>query len=389
MGEITKYFHKDDIPWIQGIPIDLYMEDTLIWPFTPNGQYIVKSGYRVGREMNLNPTRCSNLTAVQSWWKMIWSLHLPPRMKLFGWRMCHNWLHAKTNLKHRGMDINTQCESCGRYDENLTHALWNCDKMKNIWKLLPWYKKISKLGEGSMFDVLQAVEQQVTRDEFEDTIKVLWAIWENRNRQWNQIPSMNGQQLLNWVFNAYPKASTVDLTAGQKKVDVYPNPKHWIPPDSGCICVNSDAAINENTAGVGLGFVWRTASGQLLSAGMVYMPSLCSVKMAEAWALLEALKKPPAIDTSQIAVQTDCKLLVEEIKTQGNILTAERNIIHKLNRVLETFNSVHIFHVKRTNNKCANLLARKCLADKTTQFFDNSFPDWLAKFCKADHPLVV
>ncbi|XP_060972556.1 uncharacterized protein LOC133038423 [Cannabis sativa] len=64
MGEITKHFHKDDIPWIQGIPIDLYMEDTLIWPFTPNGQYIVKSGYRVGREMNLNPTRCSDMAAI-------------------------------------------------------------------------------------------------------------------------------------------------------------------------------------------------------------------------------------------------------------------------------------------------------------------------------------
>ncbi|KAF4369174.1 hypothetical protein F8388_023038 [Cannabis sativa] len=166
-----------------------------------------------------------------------------------------------------------------------------------------------------------------------DTIKVLWAIWENRNRQWNQLPSMKGYQLLNWVFNAYPKASTIDLTAGQQKVETYPNPKHWIPPDSGCICVNSDAAINENTTGVGLDFVWRTTSGKLLSAGMVYMPSLCSIKMAEAWALLEALKKPPAIDTSQIAVQTDCKLLVEEIKTQGNTLTAERNIIHKLNRM--------------------------------------------------------
>ncbi|KAM6594520.1 hypothetical protein CsatA_002223 [Cannabis sativa] len=310
-------------------------------------------------------------------------------MKLFGWRMCHNWLPAKTNLKHRGMDINTQCESCGRYDENLTHALWNCDKIKKILKLLPWYKKISKLGEGSMFDVLQEVERQVTRDEFEDTIKVLWAIWENRNRKWNQLPSMNGQQLLNWVFNAYPKAYISDLTTGHQMGETTSNLKHWIPPENGCICVNSDAAINENTAGVGLGFVWRTASGHLVSAGMVYMPSMCSVKMAEGWALLEALKNPPAVDTSQIEVQTNCKVLVADLKFQGNTLTTERNIIHKLNRVLENFNSVHISHVKRTNNECVNLLARKCLADKTTQFFDNSFPDWLAMFCKADHPIVV
>ncbi|KAF4401820.1 hypothetical protein G4B88_013107 [Cannabis sativa] len=183
MAEIDKHFHKDDIPWIQGIPIDLYMEDTLFWPFTPNGQYIVKSGYRVGREMNLNPTRCSNMTDIQKWWKMIWSLHLPPRMKLFGWRVCHNWLPAKMNLKHRGMEVNTRCELCTRYDETLTHALWSCDKVKCIWKLLPWYKQASKLGEGSMFDILKSLEQIINKQDFEDTIKILWAIWENRNRK--------------------------------------------------------------------------------------------------------------------------------------------------------------------------------------------------------------
>ncbi|KAF4397800.1 hypothetical protein G4B88_017281 [Cannabis sativa] len=208
---------------------------------------------------------------------------------------------------------------------------WNKTKKQEMTRQLREYTLIWPFTPNGQYIVKSGY--RVTRDEFEDTIKVLWAIWENRNRQWNQLPSMKGYQLLNWVFNAYPKASTIDLTAGQQKVETYPNPKHWIPPDSGCICVNSDAAINENTTGVGLDFVWRTTSGKLLSAGMVYMPSLCSIKMAEAWALLEALKKPPAIDTSQIAVQTDCKLLVEEIKTQGNTLTAERNIIHKLNRM--------------------------------------------------------
>ncbi|KAF4353445.1 hypothetical protein F8388_005047 [Cannabis sativa] len=270
-------------------------------------------------------------------------------MKLFGWRVCHNWLPAKTNLKHKDMDINTRCDLCGRYDETLTHALWSCDKIKNIWKLLPW-------------------------SEFEDIVKVLWAIWENRNRKWNHLPSMNRQQLMNWLFSAYPKATTTETIAVQKEAGVPPNQKHWIPPTSGCICVNSDAAVLDNVAGVGLGFIWRKADGQLLSAGMIYMHSICSVKMAEAWAILEALKTPPAAETNQIEIQMYCRMLVEEIKDQGKRFTAESNIIHKIHNVLETFTSVNIIHVKRTNNECANLLARKCLDDKTTQFFDNSFP---------------
>ncbi|KAF4403293.1 hypothetical protein G4B88_007939 [Cannabis sativa] len=326
MEEITKHFHKDDMPWIQGIPIDLYMEDTLIWPFTPNGQYIVKSGYRVGREMNLNPTRCSNMTDIQNWRKMMWSLQLLSQMKLFGWRVCHNWLLAKTILIHRGMDINPRCDLCGRYDETLTHALWSCDKVKNIWKPLPWYKKCSSLGEGSMFDFLMAVEQKIDRYEFEDTIKVMWAIWENRNRQWNHLPSMNRKQLINWLFSAYPNATIIETTAIQHEALV------WGLVSSG-----------------------EKADGQIISVGMIYMDNICTAKTAEAWAILEAPKKPPATDTDQIELQTDCRMLVEEIENQGQSFNADSTILHKIKNLLETFHSVNIIHVKRTNNECANI----------------------------------
>ncbi|KAF4388085.1 hypothetical protein F8388_014768 [Cannabis sativa] len=283
MEEITKHFHKDDMPWIQGIPIDLYMEDTLIWPFTPNGQYIVKSGYRVGREMNLNPTRCSNMTYIQNWRKMMWSLQLLSQMKLFGWRVCHNWLLAKTILIHRGMDINPRCDLCG------------------MMKLLPMHYgvviKLKTFGNPSL-----GTKNKIDRYEFEDTIKVMWAIWENRKRQWNHLPT-----------------------------------------------------VIENAAGVGLGFIWRKADGQIISAGMIYMDNICIAKTAEAWAILEAPKKPLATDTDQMELQTDCRMVVEEIKNQGQSFNADSTILHKIKNLLETFHSVNIIHVKRTNNECANI----------------------------------
>ncbi|KAF4396943.1 hypothetical protein F8388_004911 [Cannabis sativa] len=182
--------------------------------------------------MNLHPTRCSNMGEINKWWKMLWSLQLPPMMKLFGWRVCHNWLPTKTNLCHRGMNISPVCDLCGSHVETLPHALWNCDKVKTVWKLLPWYKHCGKLGDGSMFDLLTALKEKLTRSEFEDSLKIMWAIWENRNRKWNKLPVMNGAQ-----------------------------------------------------------------SGNVLTAGMVYIPSSCSVTVAEAWAILEALKGRLSTDT--------------------------------------------------------------------------------------------
>ncbi|KAF4383789.1 hypothetical protein G4B88_020111 [Cannabis sativa] len=200
------------------------------------------------------------------------------------------------------------------YEETLTHALWSCERARNIWKLFSWY-------------------------EFEDTIKVMWAIWENRNRKWQQLPSMN--------------------------------------------------AVVDKVAGMGLGYIWRKTDGQILAAGQIYRNGICSAKMAEAWAILEALKNPPAEVTNPIEVQTDCRVLVEEINNKDQHHSAESNLLHKIHNVLANFQNVKIIHVKRTNNECANMLAGKCLVDKNTQFFNHSFPDWLANFCKADYPHVV
>ncbi|KAF4352671.1 hypothetical protein F8388_002906 [Cannabis sativa] len=252
MAEIATYFHEDDIPWIQGIPIDSYMEDKLFWPFTPNGHYNVKSGYRVSRELNLHATRCSTMDEIQKWWRM--------------------------------------------YEETLTHALWNCEKVRGTWKLCSWYKNCSRLGAGSMFDVLMAIKQTNTRNDFEDTIKVMWAIWENRNRKWQQLPYMHDASV-----------STVI------------------------------AAVVDKVAGMGLGYIWRKKDGQILAAGQIYKDGICSAKMAETWAILEALKHPPAEAISQIEVQSDCKVLVEEINKLEQYHSAESNLLHQIRNVLAKF----------------------------------------------------
>ncbi|KAM6594320.1 hypothetical protein CsatA_002023 [Cannabis sativa] len=326
---------------------------------------------------------------IQKWWRMLWSLQIPHRMKLFSWRVCNNWQPAKTNLKHRGMDINTCCDMCGRYEETLTHALWNCEKVRGTWKLCSWYKNCSRLGAGSMFDVLMAIKQTNTRNDFEDTIKVMWAIWENRNRKWQQLPYMHSQQLLNWVFSAYPNVPKTESELLQQEADVTTHVKKWIPPAKRRICVNCDAAVVDKVAGMGLGYMWRKKDGQILAAGQIYKDGICSAKMADTWAILEALKHPPAEAISQIEVQSDCKVLVEEINKLEQYHSAESNLLHQIRNVLANFQDVKIIHVKRTNNECANMLARNCLLDKNTQFFSHSFPDWLAKFCKADHPNLL
>ncbi|KAF4368373.1 hypothetical protein F8388_019090 [Cannabis sativa] len=350
MEDVKKHFHEDDIPWIQGIPIDLYVEDTLTWPYTPNGQYIVKSGYRIGREINIHPTRCSNMEDIHKWWKMLWSMHLPPRMKLFGWQVCHNWLPAKTNLYHRGMNVNPSCDLCGNQAETLTHALWCCAKVKPIWKLVPWYKRCEHVNKGSMFDILVTSKEQLDKSEFEDAIKIMWAIWENRNRNWNKLPVMNGIQLLEWILSAYPGSNSIDENAMKPTL----KPQHlkqWKRPPTGCISVNCDAAMHTGAAGVGTGFIWRDWEGKIMLAdgrGLGHSGST---------------QKQPYTTTSPIEIQSDCKQLVDAIKDQDNHLSAVNTILHQIKFQMKSSNCNNIVHIINVLKGDLNDVKLKALGD--------------------------
>ncbi|KAF4363716.1 hypothetical protein G4B88_030215 [Cannabis sativa] len=324
---LNRYFHKEDIPWILGTPIDNHSEDILVWPFSTNGHYIVKSGYRVAREINLTPTCCSNMDQTHAWWKMWWNLNLPPRMKLFGWKLCRKWLPAKSNLCHRGMKIDPTCNNCGRFEESLSHALWTCEKVKKVWELMPCYKLIKESRGHSMMDLLVEFRQKLAREEFEDVIKVLWAIWENRNRQWNNQPYMNGARLLDWVFSSYPRD---EYTCERGIITTVPSvvPKdHWSAPPVGTYCVHCDAAIQPNQAGVGLGYIWRDWSGNIVSTGMKFLPVCCPVIVAEAKAVVSALQDRPMTMYNSYEIRSDCKQLVDDISANDSFLGTAQPIV--------------------------------------------------------------
>ena len=82
--------------------------DQLIWHFTKNGMYLVKSGYRlslIGRDQHVSAGNRGN-------WLTIWNLKLPPRVKIFLCRACLGCLPVRATLQGRGVQLNPLCPIC-------------------------------------------------------------------------------------------------------------------------------------------------------------------------------------------------------------------------------------------------------------------------------------
>ena len=124
--------------------------DKLIWPFTPNGQYTVKSGYRFLYEGN-----STNLASAEDplFWKKIWGLEVPNKVKNFVWRACREALPTKANLYRRKIAQDALCDSCKGRSEDGSHSIFFCPNVQVMWQSDLRWNWLSALEGQSMKDI--------------------------------------------------------------------------------------------------------------------------------------------------------------------------------------------------------------------------------------------
>lgn len=78
------------------IPVSCFKrEDSLVWHFLSDGNYSVKSGYRIAfknRHQKIDCQPSSSFTPNKNIWSMIWKLEVPHKVLHFWWRACSNSL---------------------------------------------------------------------------------------------------------------------------------------------------------------------------------------------------------------------------------------------------------------------------------------------------------
>lgn len=115
--------------------------DKKIWAETANGHFNVHSAYKIAVEMATKHTGSSSgWDNLRLFWKKVWKLHTPHKIRHFSWRACRDILPTKSNLKHRGVIQNDMCSICGEGVEDSGRVFWLCSKAKEVWsgaKLFP------------------------------------------------------------------------------------------------------------------------------------------------------------------------------------------------------------------------------------------------------------
>uniref|UniRef100_A0A5B7C6K9 Reverse transcriptase zinc-binding domain-containing protein n=1 Tax=Davidia involucrata TaxID=16924 RepID=A0A5B7C6K9_DAVIN len=112
--------------------------DRLIWHFTNNGLFSVKSAYPLavqflGKDYHSFDGECSSMNTVNSVWKSLWSLGIPNKIKNFLWRAVLNILPTGTRLADRKIPVDPRCCLCGGRAETPLHLFVHCPWTRLVW----------------------------------------------------------------------------------------------------------------------------------------------------------------------------------------------------------------------------------------------------------------
>ncbi|TXG72826.1 hypothetical protein EZV62_001405 [Acer yangbiense] len=226
-------------------------KDRLMWHYHSSGVYSMRSGYWPSSSSFGNPS-CAGLSCSESWWKFFWHLDLPPKIKLFMWKACHNWIPARCNLMAHGMDLEVTCLICGKSAEPSLHALWHCSSLKVLQNACVFAAGDSSLDCAPFGEFVRSCSFKMKVTDFERLCVIWWRVWHRSNMAVHNNILLPVSDICAWVDN---------------------------------FCSDfQDANVS------GLGVVARDSSGQVLISLCRNVKANYQPQIAEALAIIEGLR---------------------------------------------------------------------------------------------------
>jgi len=182
--KLSFWFERHTCEDILRVPLtNTAASDVLIWSENKSNRFTVKSAYGVAQRL-LNPTLGNHSMAgvIGRFWKSVWKLNTPPKVRNFLWRACSNILPTRDNLHRKKLQVEPWCAICHQPIETVCHILWECPLARNVWTLVKGRTQKSAAQASDFLALTRSMVERLPKEEMERRSAIAWAIWNARNK---------------------------------------------------------------------------------------------------------------------------------------------------------------------------------------------------------------
>lgn len=152
-------FNSRDANLILTIPIRSSQADTWYWRKEKMGHYSVKSAYAA-----LIEQRGSQVSSANSgFWRKLWNLKIPLKIKHFLWRASSDVLPTKEQLRAKRVEVCALCPVCNLTLESTFHILVGCEFASSCWNIAGYTN--GQQGATSFAEWFDGALQRFKKDE--------------------------------------------------------------------------------------------------------------------------------------------------------------------------------------------------------------------------------
>jgi hypothetical protein len=315
----------------------------------------------------------------EKYWKLIWKINAPGKMKIHLWRLAHDCLPSGVQLRRRQVPANDACVFCGR-DEDVVHAHLQCPFAYEVWRLVKETFSLHLSRHDAVSPKLWLFDFLSGASELEATTLAVgcWHIWEARN------DARNNQ------VEPHPKKICMKITAYVDMIVQHcfksnpstrresKKPQKWSPPPPGVVMVNVDAALFAEQKSMAMGAVFRDHNGNCLLAASERLLGYATPELAEAMALRRAVSIACEQGMDRVIFASDCLSLIQRVTATGQDRSQVGSVVLDIRCSAAGLSSASFRHVSRSSNEAAHIMARTCNLS-SLGFISNSAPDVIRK----------
>jgi hypothetical protein len=343
--------------------------DQMVWSGNKSGLFTVKSAYYLEMQ-HRNQAKGESSTAWQEvgMWKSIWNLNVPPVLKNFLWKVCHNVLPTKVNLFSKKIVQDPLCPCCSREEESLFHILWNCPSSMAFWQECA--RKIQKMAI-DLTDGWGLIHNFMERLDGEDLLLALTIarhIWLRRNTFVFENIFLPPLQVLNGaktLIAAFEEAIN-PMVVERNLVD--PSQVRWKKPPPWVMKLNWDAILNVEKKATGIGVIIRDEGGDFVAALTKFIPYIVDPLIAESVAVWFAAQFICELGLQHMILEGDSLSVISDLKKIGPCGSGCGQLISDTKLILSSLLHCDFHHMKRDANKVAHCMSKFALSqmlDKT------------------------
>lgn len=358
--DVLFFLHEADV--IKGIPISSrFPPDKMIWAATPNGKFSVKSAYIIAMRLanRVDQGASSDQSHTRWFWKKIWDLPLPHKVRHFAWRACRDVLYTKVNLMRRKVVHDQVCEGCGLEAETTGHLFWTCLRAREVWSCSMIVVLVDQDRGLSFHDLLWSmlVEERQDVEMVAKVVCIAWVMWHNRNKVRHKGQRQNGKDMVRWASQCMEeyKVATESLSC---KVEVAEVGGTWNPPSANIFKINVDGAVFADQKAVGVGVIIRDDKGRIEAAMSKKIPYPLGVVEAEAMVYETGLIFAKDIGIHDFFVEGDLLIIHHAMCESSNPPSSVAAVVRGMQDMCKEFPGVMFSHVRRKGNRPTYLLAR-------------------------------